>query len=323
MKTAVVAGGAGFIGSHLCDFLWKRGWRVICLDNLLTGRLENIAHLIGKQVEKKNYFVFRKVDVTNFQAVCAIARAIPRVDVVFNLASPASPKDYLALPVETMMVGAVGTRNLLELARMKNAIFVQASTSEVYGDPKVHPQPESYWGNVNPFGQRAVYDESKRFAEALVLTYHRRFKIKVRIARIFNTYGPRMKFDDGRVIPTFIYQALSNKPLTVYGNGRQTRSFCYISDMVSGLYKMVKCNNPYPINLGNPKEWTILECARLVKELTGSNSPISFQPLPPDDPKCRKPDIKRAKRLLQWEPEVELREGLKETIEWTRQSLKG
>lgn len=319
-KVAVVAGGAGFIGSHLCEFLLQRGWRVVCLDNLLTGRLENIAHLATDNAKRQavtgRRFEFKKVDITNPRAVKNALKYLPKVAVVFNLASPASPKDYQAFPLETMRVGSEGTRNLLELAREQKAIFIHTSTSEVYGDPKVHPQPEDYWGNVNPVGVRSVYDEAKRFAEALVITYHRLYKLPVRIARIFNTYGPRMKFDDGRLIPNLIYQALNNQPMTIYGTGRQTRSFCYVSDMVLGLYKLIDCADPYPINLGNPKEYNVLACARLIKKLTHSNSRFLFQPLPSDDPKRRQPDIGRAKRLLHWEPKVSLKEGLIATINW-------
>ncbi|MEO0069196.1 MAG: UDP-glucuronic acid decarboxylase family protein [candidate division WOR-3 bacterium] len=319
---AVVAGGAGFIGSHLCEFLLQRGYRVVCLDNLLTGRLENIAHLTTDNGRRKagngGRFEFRRVDITNPRAVKNALKHLKKLDVIFNLASPASPKDYQAFPLETMRVGSEGTRNLLELAREQGVIFIHTSTSEVYGDPKVHPQTEDYWGNVNPVGVRSVYDEAKRFAEALVMTYHRLYKIPVRIARIFNTYGPRMKFDDGRLIPNLIYQALNNQPMTIYGTGRQTRSFCYVSDMVLGLYKLIDCSDPYPINLGNPKEYSVLVCARLIKKLTHSQSRFLFQPLPSDDPKRRQPDIGRAKRLLNWEPKVSLKEGLIATINWFR-----
>lgn len=327
-RVAIVAGGAGFIGSHLCDFLLQKGWRVLCLDNLITGRVANIAHLmpvVGRIAPHHSskrpdsggrWFEFRKVDITIARAVTNAISHLQKVDVIFNLASPASPKDYQAFPKETMRVGAEGTRHLLELAREKRGIFIHASTSEVYGDPEVHPQSEEYWGNVNPVGPRSVYDEAKRFAEALVVTYHRLYKTPVRIARIFNTYGPRMKFDDGRLIPTLIHQALNNRPLTIYGNGRQTRSFCYVSDMVLGLYKLIACPDPFPINLGNPKEYSVLECARLIKKLTRSNSHFLFQPLPADDPKRRQPDIKRAKRLLRWEPKTCLKEGLIATINW-------
>ena len=304
---ALVAGGAGFIGSHLCDYLLERGFDVLCLDNLVTGSKRNIRHQL-----KRPGFRFQHADVTK------PLRVSGRVDVVFNLASPASPKDYLALPLETLEVGSTGTRNLLELALRKKAVFVQASTSEVYGDPLLHPQVESYWGNVNSVGPRSVYDEAKRFGEALVMAYHRRHGLATRIARIFNTYGPRMKLDDGRIVPTLVHQALTGNPLTVFGTGRQTRSFCYVSDMVEGLYRLSSCKDPLPVNLGNPREFTILSFARIVKKLTGSRSPLRFEPLPEDDPKRRRPDISRASRLLRWRPKVELEYGLKLTIDWFR-----
>ena len=301
---ALVAGGAGFIGSHLCDHLLERDFDVLCLDNLVTGSKHNIRHL-----HNHPGFQFQRTDVTK------PLRVSGRIDVVFNLASPASPKDYLALPLETLAVGSAGTRNLLELALRKKAVFVQASTSEVYGDPVLHPQVESYWGNVNPVGPRSVYDEAKRFGEALVMAYHRRHGLATRIARIFNTYGPRMKLDDGRIVPTLVHQTLTGKPLTVFGTGRQTRSFCYVSDMVEGLFRLSSCTDPMPVNLGNPREFTILRFARMVKTLTGSRSPLRFEPLPEDDPKRRRPDISRASRLLHWRPKVELEPGLKLTID--------
>jgi dTDP-glucose 4,6-dehydratase len=301
---ALVAGGAGFIGSHLCDSLLERDFDVLCLDNLVTGSRRNIRHLLDRPG-----FRFRLGDVTKQLPVPG------RIDVIFNLASPASPKDYLALPLSTLAVGSTGTRNLLELALRKKAVFVQASTSEVYGDPLLHPQTESYWGNVNPVGPRSVYDEAKRFGEALVMAYHRERGLATRIARIFNTYGPRMKLDDGRIVPTLVDQALNGRPLTVFGNGRQTRSFCYVSDMVEGLYRLASCTDPMPVNLGNPHEFTILRFAQLVKKLTGSQSPLKFYPLPEDDPKRRKPNIGRAKRLLHWQPQVQLEQGLKLTID--------
>lgn len=302
---ALVAGGAGFIGSHLCDHLVAHGFQVTCMDNLITGRRKNIAHLL-----KHRLFRFVRADIS------AGVTAPGHLDVVFNLASPASPKDYLALPLETLAAGSQGTRNLLELCKRKKAIFVLASTSEVYGDPLVHPQSEKYWGNVNPVGVRSVYDEAKRFAEALTMAYHRRYGLPTRVARIFNTYGPRMKLDDGRVVPNLIHQALNNRPLTVYGSGRQTRSFCYVSDMVNGLFRLSGCPDPGPVNLGNPAEFTILRLARLVKELTGSRSQIKFLPLPEDDPKQRRPDISRAQKLLDWKPSVNLVQGLRTTIAW-------
>jgi dTDP-glucose 4,6-dehydratase len=301
---ALVAGGAGFIGSHLCDYLLERDFEVLCLDNLITGSKRNVRHLLAVPE-----FEFKLGDVTRRLNVAG------RVDMVFNLASPASPKDYMALPLETLAVGSTGTRNLLDLAVLKKAVFVQASTSEVYGDPQLHPQVESYWGNVNPVGPRSVYDEAKRFSEALVMAFHRGHRLATRIARIFNTYGPRMQLNDGRVVPTLVNQALNGRPLTVYGTGRQTRSFCYVSDMVAGLYRLASCTDPMPVNLGNPREFTVLRFARLVKKLTGSKSPLKFEPLPEDDPKRRRPNINRAARLLGWRPQVELEQGLELTID--------
>jgi dTDP-glucose 4,6-dehydratase len=311
---ALVAGGAGFIGSHLCDHLLERGFDVLCLDNLVTGSKRNIRHLFNRPG-----FRFQHADVTapDFLRSSLIVHR-SRVDVVFNLASPASPRDYLSLPLETLAVGSQGTRNLLELALRKKAVFVQASTSEVYGDPLLHPQSESYWGNVNPVGPRSVYDEAKRFGEALVMAYHRRHGLATRIARIFNTYGPRMQHDDGRIVPTLVHQALTCKPLTVFGTGRQTRSFCYVSDMVEGLYRLASCTDPMPVNLGNPQEFTVLRFARMVRKMTGSRNPLRFEPLPEDDPKRRRPNITRASRLLHWRPQVELEQGLKLTIDWFR-----
>lgn len=310
MKVGLVAGGAGFIGSNLCEFLLSRGWRIICIDNLLTGSKENIGHLIGHP-----RFKFLKRDITQRFTVTG------KLDVIFNLASPASPKDYHAYPLQTMTAGSSGTQNLLELARRKKAIFLHASTSEVYGDPEEHPQSESYRGNVNPVGPRAVYDESKRYAEALIMAYYRIYRLPVRIVRIFNTYGPRMKLNDGRVIPNLISQALTGKPLTIYGTGKQTRSFCYVSDLIKGLYKMIRCPEAEPINLGNPEEVSIIELARLVKNLTRSKSPMRFMPLPADEPKRRCPDTSRAKKLLNWEPEVSLTKGLTITIKWFKNHI--
>ena len=302
---AVVAGGAGFVGSHLCELLLERGFAVACVDSLITGKRRNIAHLEGRKD-----FRFIRADVSREVPVSG------RVDVVYNLASPASPKDYYAYPLETLAVGSDGTRNLLELALARKAVFVMASTSEVYGDPAIHPQRESYWGNVNPVGPRSVYDEAKRFSEALVMAYHRERGLATKIARIFNTYGPRMKIDDGRVVPNLIDQALHGKPLTIYGSGRQTRSFCYVSDLVDGLFRLASCPEPFPVNLGNPQEFTILEFAKLVQKLTGSRCPLAFEPLPKDDPKQRKPDIGRARRLLGWRPRVSVETGVARTIDW-------
>ncbi len=303
----VVTGGAGFIGSHLCDYFIRKKHYVICVDNLITGSLKNIEHLFGNEK-----FLFIKHDVTNYIHIPG------KIDSVLHFASPASPEDYLKYPIQTLKVGALGTHKALGLAKEKNAIFMLASTSEVYGDPLVSPQNESYWGNVNPVGPRGVYDEAKRFAEAMTMAYHRYHKLSVRIVRIFNTYGPRMRLNDGRVVPNFIYQALRDKPITVYGDGSQTRSFCYISDLVEGIYKLLFKNISEPINLGNPQEMKIIDFAYLIKDLTNSKSKIVFKNLPQDDPKQRKPDITKAKRLLNWQPKVSLKEGLKLTIEYFR-----
>jgi len=301
----IVTGGAGFIGSHLCDYLLDNGHEAICIDNLLTGSEENISHLL-----KNENFEFINHDVTEF------IRVDGDLDYILHFASPASPIDYLELPIQTLKVGSLGTHNALGLAKAKNAKFLLASTSEVYGDPLVHPQPESYWGNVNPTGPRGVYDEAKRFAEALTLAYHRTHGIDTRIARIFNTFGPRMRMKDGRVVPNFITQALTKKPLTVYGDGSQTRSFCYISDMVEGIYKLMLSNETEPVNIGNPEEMSIIDFANKINELTGAESEIVFEDLPVDDPKTRQPDITKAKSVLGWEPKVGLDEGLEKTIDW-------
>ncbi len=304
-ETVVVTGGSGFIGSHLCDRLLKEGFRVISLDNFITGTLENIKHLIGR-----NNFRFIEHNVTKY---IDIGEA---VDYVLHFASPASPEDYLKFPIPTLKVGSLGTHNALGLAKAKRARFILASTSEVYGDPLVHPQPETYWGNVNPVGVRGCYDESKRFAEALTMAYHRVHKIDTKIARIFNTYGPRMRMNDGRVVPNFIYQALNNKPLTVYGKGTQTRSFCYIDDLVEGIFRFMQSGINEPVNLGNPHEFTILQLAKSVIKLTGTKSKVVFKPLPQDDPRQRQPDIKKAKKILKWLPSIQLEDGLRKTIEW-------
>ncbi|MBU2536721.1 MAG: UDP-glucuronic acid decarboxylase family protein [Chloroflexota bacterium] len=302
---ALVTGGAGFIGSHLCDFLLARQCSVICLDNLLTGEMSNIQHLIPNKG-----FAFISQDITDVSAIKS------DIDYVFHLASPASPPEYQRLPLETMKASSLGTLNVLEMAKEKQAKFLLASTSEVYGDPLEHPQKEEYWGNVNPVGPRSMYDESKRFAEALTMTYHRQFHLDTKIARIFNTYGPRMKKEDGRAVPTFITQALQGKPLTVFGDGTQTRSFCYISDLVEGIYKLALSEINTPINLGNPDEITILALARQILELTGSESDIQNRSLPEGEPKIRQPDISKAQELLQWQPSISLHDGLKRTIEW-------
>jgi len=302
----LVTGGAGFIGSHLCEFLLTQGCDVVCMDNLLTGATDNIAHLRDPR------FLFVKHDVTNYIVVDG------RLDYVLHFASPASPIDYLELPIQTLKVGALGTHKALGLAKARGARFLLASTSEVYGDPLVHPQREEYWGNVNPVGPRGVYDEAKRFAEAMTMAYHRVHGLDARIVRIFNTYGPRMRLTDGRAIPTFIRQALSGEPLTVYGDGSQTRSFTYISDLVDGIWKLMHAAVNEPVNLGNPREMTLLELAKHVLRASGSRSDIVFGPLPTDDPKVRQPDISRARRLLGWEPTVDLEQGLRRTIDWYR-----
>jgi dTDP-glucose 4,6-dehydratase len=303
MPTAVVTGGAGFLGSHLCDYLLAEGYRVVCVDNLDTGSLQHIEH-----VESPD-FVFLSHDVTEHVEI-----AEP-VDVVFHLASPASPIDYMRLPLHTLKVGSYGTHNALGLAKFKRARFLLASTSEVYGDPQVHPQPESYWGNVNPIGPRGVYDEAKRYAEAMTMAYHRQQGVDTHIARIFNTYGPRMRQHDGRAIPTFLRQAREGKPLTVFGDGSQTRSFCYVDDEVEGLFRLAMSDEHLPVNIGNPDEMTLLELAERIRDLTGTGSEIVFEGLPTDDPKVRQPDITRAREILGWEPRISLDEGLRRTLE--------
>jgi dTDP-glucose 4,6-dehydratase len=304
----LVTGGAGFIGSHLCDFLLAQGCDVLCVDNLLTGSLDNIAHI------RDGRFLFIKHDVTNYIVVDG------PLDYVLHAASPASPIDYLELPIQTLKVGALGTHKALGLAKARKAKFLLASTSEVYGDPLVHPQREDYWGNVNPVGPRGVYDEAKRFAEAMTMAYHRFHGVDARIVRIFNTYGPRMRLTDGRAVPTFIRQALRNEPLTVNGDGSQTRSFTYVSDLVDGIWRLMGAPVNEPINIGNPREMTLLELAKTILRLSGSRSEIVFTPLPVDDPKVRQPDITRARQLLGWEPTVAVEDGLRETIEWYRRS---
>lgn len=307
----LITGGAGFLGSHLCDLFLAQGHEVIVMDNLITGSTENIAHLAGE-----GRFHFIKQDVTEY-----IYLEGP-LDAILHFASPASPNDYLEFPIQTLKVGALGTHKTLGLARAKGACYLLASTSEVYGDPLEHPQSESYWGNVNPIGPRGVYDEAKRFAEALTMAYHRYHGLDSRIARIFNTYGPRMRLDDGRVVPNFLGQALRGEPLTIYGDGSQTRSFCYISDMIEGLERLLLSQVAEPVNLGNPREVSILELAHLVNEMTGNEAGISYEPLPQDDPRVRRPDIAKAKELLGWEPKIELEEGLRTTIAWFKGRLK-
>ncbi len=304
MGTCLVTGGAGFLGSHLCDHLLGRGHRVICVDNVATASLENIRHL--KEGER---FRFLMLDITSHYEVDE------PVDVVYHMASPASPIDYARLPLHTLKVGAYGTHNSLGLAKLKRARFLLASTSEVYGDPQVHPQPESYWGNVNPIGPRGVYDEAKRYAEALTMAYLRQQGVDTCIARIFNTYGPRMRPNDGRAIPTFLRQAIADKPLTVFGDGSQTRSFCYVDDLIRGLVRLAESGVHEPVNLGNPTEMSLLEMAKLIIEITESRSEIVFEALPVDDPQVRQPEIARARDLLGWEPEVDLREGLEQTMQ--------
>ena len=315
--TAVVTGGAGFLGSHICERLTTDGFEVICVDNLLTGRLDNIRHLVDHP-----RFTFVQADATE------PIEAPGPIDYVLQFASPASPKDYARHPIHTLKVGALGTYHALGLARAKGAVFLLASSSEIYGDPEVNPQPEGYWGSVNPVGPRSVYDEAKRFAEAITMAYHRTHGLDVRIARIFNTYGPRMRVDDGRALPTFVTQALRNEPLTVYGDGCQTRSFCYVDDLIEGLYRLLtrKSNRPIPefdriFNLGNPVEMSILELARKVIDVTGSRSEIVFQPLPVDDPRVRCPDVSKARALLGWEAKISSSEGLKRVVTYFRESL--
>ncbi len=308
----LITGAGGFLGSHLCEKFLKEGHEVIGLDNFLTGTPENIAHLFGNP-----NFTFFKYDVTNFIFLKG------KLDLILHFACPASPVDYLRHPIHTMKVDSLGTLHTLGLAKLKKARYVLASTSEVYGNPQVHPQPETYWGHVNPIGPRSVYDEAKRFSEALSMAYHREHGIDVRIARIFNTYGPRMRMNDGRVIPNFIYQALNNQPITVHGDGSQTRSFCYVDDLIEGIYKLATQEGleGEVFNLGNPEEYTILELAQLIIELSGSSSKIVFKERPEDDPDRRRPDITKAKEILGWEPKVSVREGLKRTIEWFREKL--
>ena len=304
-QRALVTGGAGFLGSHLCDRLLAEGFEVVCMDNLITGSLANIEHLFGR-----DGFIFVDHDVTNFIHVPG------RLDVVLHFASPASPIDYLKLPIQTLKVGSLGTHKALGLAKSKNARFLLASTSECYGDPLVHPQPESYWGNVNPVGPRGVYDEAKRFAEAITMAYHRHHGLDTRIVRIFNTYGPRMRAGDGRVAPAFICQALAGEPLTVFGDGSQTRSFCYVDDLIEGIWRLLNSDHVEPVNIGNPSEMTVLQFAHEIIRLTGSASELVFRDLPVNDPKVRQPDISLARTILDWEPTVALEDGLATTIEF-------
>jgi len=310
MGRALITGGAGFLGSHLCELFLARGHEVICMDNFITGNPKNVEHLFGR-----DGFSFVKYDVTNYIHVDGA------LDYVLHFASPASPIDYLEKPIQTLKVGSLGTHKTLGVAKDKNARYLIASTSEVYGDPLVHPQKEDYWGNVNPVGPRGVYDEAKRFAEAMTMAYQRFHGVETRIVRIFNTYGERMRVNDGRVVPAFISQALRNEPMTVFGDGSQTRSFCYVSDLVEGIYRLLMSDEKMPTNIGNPNEMTVLQFAQEIKRLTGTNAPIEFRPLPEDDPKIRRPDITKAKSILKWEPVVPLETGLTRTIDYFRSVL--
>ncbi|MFQ5720188.1 MAG: UDP-glucuronic acid decarboxylase family protein [Acidobacteriota bacterium] len=311
-KRICITGGAGFIGSHLCEHYVNAGWDVICLDNLSTGDADNVAHLVGRPD-----FRFIHVNVTDFLHIGG------EVDAILHFASPASPVDYLELPIQTLKVGSLGTHKALGLAREKNATFLLASTSEVYGDPQVHPQREDYWGNVNPIGPRGVYDEAKRFAEALTMAYHRTHGVDTKIVRIFNTYGPRMRLHDGRAIPTFLCQALRNEPLSIFGDGSQTRSFGHVSDLVRGISLLLESDLHEPVNLGNPSEMTVLELGKRIIEMTGSRSEIAFETLPVDDPKIRRPDITRAREKLGWSPEIGVDDGLRTTIADFQRRLDG
>ncbi|MBT5867316.1 MAG: SDR family oxidoreductase [Nitrospinaceae bacterium] len=310
MPRTLVTGGAGFLGSHLCEYFLDKGHEVVCMDNLITGSKDNISAI------KSDKFQFIEHNVSEYIELEG------ELDYILHFASPASPIDYLELPIQTLKVGALGTHNALGLAKAKNAVLLLASTSEVYGDPLVHPQPEDYWGNVNPIGPRGVYDEAKRFAEAITMAYHRTHGINTKIIRIFNTYGPRMRVNDGRAIPNFLKQALTGKDLSVYGEGSQTRSFCYVSDLVEGIYRLLLSDQNYPVNIGNPSEMTIKEMADKILQATNSTSKITYVPLPEDDPKVRQPDITRAKKHLNWEPKVKLDEGLKSTLKYFQKQLK-
>lgn len=312
IKRVLITGGAGFLGSHLCDRYLEEGYEVICMDNLITGNADNISHLLGN-----DRFEFIKHDVTNYIHVSG------ELDLILHFASPASPIDYLKMPIQTLKVGSLGTHKALGLAKAKNARLLLASTSEVYGDPKVHPQAEDYWGNVNPIGDRGVYDEAKRFAEALAMAYHRYHGVETRIARIFNTYGSRMRLHDGRALPTFMRQALNGNSLTVYGDGSQTRSFMYVDDLVEGIWQLSQSDYTDPVNIGNPEEITILEFAKEIIELTGTDSDIAFEELPKDDPQVRQPDISRAKEVLDWEPRYDRKEGLMKTLNYFREKVQG
>lgn len=306
----LITGGAGFLGSHLSRYMLAKGHKVIALDNLSTGSAENIKDLFGNPD-----FEFIKYDVTNYINISG------NLDAIMHFASPASPIDYLKIPIETLKVGSIGTHKALGVARAKGARFLMASTSEVYGDPLINPQPESYWGNVNPIGPRGVYDEAKRFSEALVMAYHKYKNVDTKIVRIFNTFGPDMRINDGRAVPTFMTQALTNKPITVFGTGKQTRSLCYVSDLVEGIYRLLMSEEHEPVNIGNPQEITLLELAEMIKKLAGSTSEIVYMPLPTDDPKVRRPDTSKAEKLLNWKAEVPLEQGLRKTMEYFRKKL--
>lgn len=309
-KKVLVTGGSGFLGSHLCEKFLEKDYQVICMDNLITGNINNVSHLFNE-----TDFTFVKHDVTNFIHVSG------KLDLILHFASPASPIDYLEMPIQTLKVGSLGTHKALGLAKEKGARFLLASTSEVYGDPLIHPQKEDYWGNVNPIGFRGVYDEAKRFAEAMTMAYHRFHNVETRIVRIFNTYGPRMRLEDGRALPTFMGQALRGEDITVFGDGSQTRSFCYVDDLIEGIYRLSQSDEVYPVNIGNPVEITIKEFAEEVVQLTGSKSKITYKELPKDDPQVRKPDITRAKEILGWEPKVDRHEGLKRTMQYFKNLL--
>ncbi|HET6491092.1 MAG TPA: UDP-glucuronic acid decarboxylase family protein [Syntrophales bacterium] len=311
MELTLITGGAGFLGSHLCDYLIAKGHEVICIDNLSTGNMENISHLLGHK-----RFSFIQYDVTNYLHVDG------PLNNILHFASPASPIDYLKMPIQTLKVGSLGTHKALGLAKEKKARFLLASTSECYGDPLVHPQTEDYWGNVNPVGPRGVYDEAKRFAESMAMAYHRYHGIQTRIVRIFNTYGPRMRLDDGRALPAFMGQSLRGEDLTVFGDGSQTRSFCYVDDLVEGIFRLLSSDEVYPVNLGNPDELTLLELAHRILEVTGSKSRIVYRDLPQDDPKVRRPDIGKARKLLGWEPRVPLNAGLKKVLPYFRSKIR-
>jgi dTDP-glucose 4,6-dehydratase len=309
MERTLITGGAGFLGSHLCDLLLREGHEVICMDNLITGSMNNIAHIQSDRFHFVNHDVTRRIEVEG------------HLDNVIHFASPASPFDYLEFPIQTLKVGSLGTHNALGVAKEKKAAFIIASTSEVYGDPLEHPQKETYWGNVNPIGPRGVYDEAKRFAEAITMAYHRTHGVNTHIVRIFNTYGPRMRINDGRAIPNFLSQALTGKDITVFGDGQQTRSFCYVSDLVAGIFRLLKSGHHDPVNIGNPIEMSLLEMAEKILQVTGSKSKIVFKPLPEDDPKVRQPDITLAQKLLGWEPKVKLEEGLRDTLDYFRKNI--